>query len=96
MPTAEAGKEFVERFIFPTLDRAEQLVADKTISLNLSLFVEDQNSLGIGQTLPFSLYSRPLGLMPLVRSVPPARTHSDAESSARIERSPRSLGGWFC
>jgi hypothetical protein len=65
-------------------------------SLNLSLFVEDQNGPGIGQTLPFSLCSRPLGLRPLVRSVPPARTHSDAESSARIERSPRILGGWFC
>ena len=69
---------------------------DKKNSLNLSLFVEDQNGPGIGQTLPFSLCSRPLGLMPLVRSVPPARTHSDAESSARIERSPRILGGWFC
>src|SRR5712691_6745523 len=60
-------------------------------SLNLSLLVEDQNGLSIEQTLPSSLYSRPLGLTPPVRSSRPARTHSDAESSARIERSPRIL-----
>ena len=68
----------------------------KIAPLNLSLFVEDQNGPGIGQTLPFSLCSRPLGLMPLVRSVPPARTHSADESSGGIERSPRILGDLFC
>src|SRR5262249_18014405 len=65
-------------------------------SLNLSQFVEDQNGPNIGQTLPFSLCSRPLGLMPPVRLFRPARTHSGAESSARIERSPHSLGGCTC
>jgi hypothetical protein len=68
----------------------------KLIALNLSLFVEDQNDPGIGQTLPFSLCLPPWGLTPLVRSIPPARTHSAAARSARIERSPRILGGWFC
>ena len=36
------------------------------------------------------------GLMPPVRSAPPAQRHSADESSAGTERSPRSPGGWFC
>ena len=74
----------------------QEVAQAKRRSLNLSLFVEDQNGPGIGQTLPFSLCSRLLGLMPLVRSVPPARTHSADESSGGIERSPRILGDLFC
>jgi hypothetical protein len=30
-PTPEAGRAFIEQIIFPTLARAEQLVADKKI-----------------------------------------------------------------
>src|SRR4029450_1405618 len=56
-------------------------------SLNLSQFVEDQNGPSTSQILPAWPYWQWWGRAPPVRSAPPVQRHSDAERSARIERS---------
>jgi Resolvase, N terminal domain len=63
-----------------------RVFALKEGSLNLSLFVEDQNGPSSGQNLPCELCWQPRGLRPHARSARPARTHSGSESSAGTER----------
>ncbi len=58
MLSPEALRGVIEAFITRegTDYGAQEVALDtKVMPLNLSLFVEDQNGLGIGHTLPFSL-----------------------------------------
>src|SRR5207244_1084044 len=65
----------------------------KMLSLNLSLFVEDQNNQNTCQIPPCGLSLPQTDLKPPARSVRPARTHSVAESSAGTERTQHTLAG---